>query len=83
MSEFKNMKVKVKDVANLEAICDVLNSLGYKSEYIPSSYVPLCILTYANGLYCAYPYDVHSAVTHTLASLLKMRDEVKAESKEG
>lgn len=83
MSEFKNMKVAVEDEANLEAVCDVLDSLGYKCEFIPSSYVPLCILTYANGVYCAYSHDVHSAVTHTLDSLLKMREEVKAESKEG
>lgn len=76
MSEFKNMKIEITDETHLKAVCDVLKDLGYKCEFITSSYVPVCIIAFADGIYCAYSYDVYATKTYTLASLLKIRDEM-------
>lgn len=58
--KYKKMNIIITDEENFKAVCELLNTLGYQCEFIPTSYVPLCIETYEDGVYCAYSYEVHS-----------------------
>ncbi|ENV92362.1 hypothetical protein F937_01756 [Acinetobacter calcoaceticus ANC 3680] len=82
MSEFKNMKIEITDKEHLRDVCDVLESMGYDERGVFFS-CDSYIITRDHGVY--FPaidgdFDFESI---NLSDLIKMRDEVKAESKEG
>lgn len=78
--KFKNMKIAITDEVHLKAVCDVLESMGYK-PYQPSP-CNECAYTWDDGFYCL---DKHmdSRVIYdsvTLTELLAMRDQLFMES---
>lgn len=88
MSEFKNMKIEIKDEPHLKAVCDVLESIGYKlfGCIVYGNYVdgkPCgshdCIATtkkgYFTGTHNEFASDNIFANTN-LSDLLKMRDDM-------
>ena len=78
MSEFKNMKIEIKDEAHLKAVCDVLESMGYKKSIGCNANVKY-VYVFTDGKYrCDINYQPafdHISYT-TLSDLLKMRDDM-------
>ncbi|MEN8419367.1 hypothetical protein ABFO76_03610 [Acinetobacter baumannii] len=85
MSEFKNMKISIENNAHLKEVCDVLDSMGYVEHRALDGCRTLC--TYDDGTYITYRMSADKKYLDlpitTLPDLIKMRDEFKAESKEG
>lgn len=73
---YKNMKIEIIDEVQLKAVCDVLESMGYKNTYKTASKVTTVITdktTYSLlGLPCEIIDDRNAA---TLTDLLSIRDK--------
>ena len=73
---FDNLKIAITDAVQLKAVCDVLESMGYKNTYKTASKVTTVITdktTYSLlGLPCGI-IDNRNAVN--LTDLLAMRDK--------
>lgn len=92
MSGFKNMKIDITSVDHLKDVCDALESLGYVKDcnywsgFGEHTNTVCCldhgVLMDLVGITVDYDRLSHYQLA-TLGDLLKMRDEVKAESKEG
>lgn len=71
-----NLKIAITDAVQLKAVCDVLDSMGYKNTYKTASKVTTVITdktTYSLlGLPCEIIDDRNAA---TLTDLLAMRDK--------
>ena len=74
---FDNLKIAITDEVQLKAVCDVLESVGYKNTYKTASKVTTVITdktTYSLlGLPCEIIND--SGCNTTLTDLLAMRDK--------
>ena len=81
MNNFKNLKIAITDETHLKAVCDVLESIGYKFVgYFDD--LDRFIQTFEDGEYCGFMSDQPSDETVNLSDLLKMRDDmVKANAK--
>lgn len=78
--KFSNMKIAITDEAHLKAVCEVLESMGYKKSYqcSKSNYVFANI----NG---SYWVDINNQPVMNdyevnLSDLLRMRDEMVKEN---
>ncbi|MEG1695573.1 MAG: hypothetical protein RR282_00590 [Acinetobacter sp.] len=80
MNNFKNLKIAITDETHLKAVCEVLESMGYKR--IHKSRNPSVVLTGTGGGYGTYMDTTINEPDTTLLDLLKMRDDmVKANAK--
>ena len=75
-AEFQNLKISITDEVHLKAVCDVLESMGYKyiSKRSQSNYV----YTFIDGTYLVDMnwQPAFSGIPYsTLTDLLKMRDK--------
>lgn len=77
---FKNMKIEINDEVHLNAVCEVLESMGYKKGH-SMNYDGLheypAVVAYTNGAY-AYYCHMGSGVDSpliTLTDLLALRDK--------
>ena len=79
---YKNMKIAITDEAHLKAVCEVLESMGYKLEF--SSSIINYIFTYIDGSYSIYRCDDPTGIIDyyhaKLDDLLRMRDEMVKEN---
>ena len=78
------MKIAITDEAHLKAVCEVLESMGYKkAESIPyddSDEFKNCC-SHVNGVYAYYCHNLAGDYeTVTLTDLLRMRDEMVKEN---
>ena len=86
MNNFKNLKIAITDETHLKAVCDVLESVGYKKTgWIGYSKV-IFITTNTKGQMTDHAISLmncfNSIDLTTLSDLLKMRDDmVKANEK--
>lgn len=83
--KFQNLKIAITDEVHLKAVCDVLESMGYKNEQFDfpitnhrgaSSFKS--IACYERGVYFLHKLDasqINLWEVTTLTDLLKMRDE--------
>ena len=80
MNNFKNLKIAITDETHLKAVCDVLESRGYKSSYETRKSV-VAVHTDSFGYY--HKMSIMGELNLvTLSDLLKMRDDmVKANAK--
>lgn len=80
---FKNMKIAITDEAHLKAVCEVLESMGYKPCEKNSKYKSLCTWE-ISGVYDIYDMHLDEMYYHdlevTLSDLLHMRDEMVKEN---
>lgn len=72
---YKNMKIAITDEVHLNAVRDVLESMGYK-PYQPSLNNE-CVYTWEDGLYCVDKHMESRVIykTATLPDLLALRDK--------
>ena len=77
---FKNLKIAITDETHLKAVCEVLESIDYKSSYETSNSV-VAVHTDSFGYYHKISIMGESNLVN-LSDLLKMRDDmVKANAK--
>lgn len=71
----QNLKIAITDEVQLKAVCDVLESMGYK-PYQPSPNNE-CVYTWEDGFYCVDKYMESRVIykTTTLTDLLTIRDK--------
>lgn len=75
-TKFQNLKIAITDNDHLKAVCDVLESMGYK-PYILYRKNNNYIHALANGYFMSTVMDVDSCrELTTLSDPLKMRDEM-------
>lgn len=81
MNNFKNLKIAITDETHLKAVCEVLESMGYKLDY--ESSIANYVVTCSAGIYQIYSCAKYIALAEcSLTDLLKTRDEmVKANAK--
>lgn len=73
---YQNLKIAITDDTHLNAVCDVLESMGFK----PKVGITKHIETYVDGVYDMYPFNDKGCNT-TLTDLLAIRDkQIKAKS---
>lgn len=77
---FKNLKIAITDETHLKAVCEVLESIGYKPSYETSKAV-IAVYTDSFGYY--HTMSIMGELNFVnLSDLLKMRDDmVKANAK--
>lgn len=82
--DFQNLKIAITDEVHLKAVCDVLESMGYKNEQFDfhiQNHRDIkqfqSVACYEHGVYCVHKLDVNwinFCELATLTDLLKMRD---------
>lgn len=82
--KFKNMKIAITDEVHLKAVCDVLESMGYRKGalYVNMGQNLTILATYKGGEFLQYCHK-KAAKYHepaTLTDLLAMRDQIFMES---
>lgn len=71
--KFRNMKIEITDEVQLKAVCDVLQSMGYKKDLLKGNKWILC---HELGYFSIHDhhYDFQCSVV-TLTDLLALRDK--------
>lgn len=87
MSEFKNMKIAITEDQPLNLVCDVLIEIGYSpiNKYSIENYHKF-VTTNIKGQITGWNLNLLSDTDFkptSLSDLIKLRNKVKAESKEG
>lgn len=76
------MKIAITDEVHLKAVCEVLESIGYKLYF--ESEIRNYVLSYIDGSYAVYESEDTIGILEyekkTLTDLLRMRDEMVKES---
>lgn len=74
---FNNLKIAITDAVQLKAVCDVLESMGYRLVCVFTN--TKWILTKSQGIYMGIDDSLGDAPNHfiatTLTDLLAMRDK--------
>lgn len=85
MSEFKNMTIELANLDQLNEVCLVLEGLGYEKRAWIGYSRPAFITTNTKGFYTDHGISFANCFGKFMKfdDLIKMCDEVKAESKEG
>ncbi|MFM2332318.1 MAG: hypothetical protein RIQ74_1141 [Pseudomonadota bacterium] len=71
---YKNMKIAITDEVQLKAVCDVLESMGFKLGFESEIKTTKHIKAYSDGVYDVYCFNVSGCNT-TLTDLLTLRDK--------
>lgn len=74
MNEFKNLKIAITDNDHLKAVCDVLESIGYRQ--CDAAFYPNVVISYKTGVFVSAKNSMNTFEETTLSDLLKMRDEM-------
>lgn len=87
MSEFKNMKIAITEDQPLKLVCDLLIEIGYSpiNKYSIENYHKF-VTTNIKGHITGWNLNLLSDTDFkptSLSDLIKLRNKVKAESKEG
>ncbi|EIR6368421.1 hypothetical protein [Acinetobacter baumannii] len=87
MSEFKNMKIAITEDQPLKLVCDLLIEIGYSpiNKYSIENYHKF-VTTNTKGQITGWNLNLLSDKDFkptSLSDLIKLRNKVKAESKEG
>lgn len=69
-----NLKIAITDAVQLKAVCDVLESVGFKCGFKSEVKMTKHIETYSDGVYDMYCFNDNGCNT-TLTDLLAMRDK--------
>lgn len=80
--EFQNLKIAITDEVHLRAVCDVLESMGYKNFALDTMDADF-IATGDGGLYTGFQkssYHFINGKSVTLTDLLRMRDKAFMEA---
>lgn len=75
--KFKNMKIAITDEVHLKAVCDVLESMGYRKDITRGS---CFVITHEYGFYSIHDHHYYFNNETTLTDLLAMRDQLFMES---
>ena len=76
----QNLKIAITDETHLNAVCDALESMGFKCGFKPKVEITKHIETYVDGVYDMYPFNDKGCDT-TLTDLLAIRDkQIKAKA---
>ena len=81
---FKNLKIAITDETHLKAVCEVLESIGYRLKNKDTvEHDDKCVICFDSGSYFGWwDGDNWTIQEATLSDLLKMRDDmVKANAK--
>lgn len=82
--KFTNMKIAITDEVHLKAVCDVLESIGYKKDSITDGKKTTVCTWIASKTYDCYDMTLEQCFHHdeiiTLTDLLKMRDDMVREN---
>ena len=72
---FKNMKIEITDEVQLKAVCDVLQSMGYKNVNLGwESPTGIVFIDNESKLFCT-TVDHNDVASITLTDLLALRDK--------
>lgn len=71
---YKRMKIAITDEVQFEAVCDVLESMGFKFGFKSEVKTTKHIETYSDGVYDMYCFN-DSGCNTTLTDLLALRDK--------
>ena len=71
---YKRMKIAITDEVQLKAVCDVLESIGFKFGFKSEVKMTKHIETYSDGVYDMYCFN-DSGCNTTLTDLLSLRDK--------
>lgn len=78
---FKNMKIEITDEVQLKAVCDVLQSMGFKCANLGNENSGWDVLIYPSiRSWCQSMYSGNLYEPATLTDLLSMRDQLFMES---
>ena len=77
---YQSLKIAITDDIHLNAVCDVLESMGFKCAFKPKFGITKHIESYIDGVYDMYPFNDNGCNT-TLTDLLAIRDkQIKAKA---